>query len=258
MDSAVSVALRRAAEVGPFFTLGVRPGGEGWYAQADLTSSDGQPLLSAVLTDYARRLGTPEPRVAASLFYQGYAALVWSPVLACLREGVLLDLDPTRFHLRCHPNQSLTAALTPARATGSLAVTPLLEAMAAAVRRIAPVPDRLLAGNAASALTGAARVLATHHANHPGARGTRGPAAGAATDRAEGGAAAGPDTADEGAYDLWAVVDGLLASGWLAGACGAGPAYRRRSCCLYYRVPGGGLCGDCALDRVPGKRSAAG
>jgi ferric iron reductase protein FhuF len=27
--------------------------------------------------------------------------------------------------------------------------------------------------------------------------------------------------------------------------------FRRRSCCLYYRVPGGGVCGDCVLhDRV--------
>jgi ferric iron reductase protein FhuF len=24
-------------------------------------------------------------------------------------------------------------------------------------------------------------------------------------------------------------------------------SFRRRSCCLYYRVPGGGLCGDCVL-----------
>ncbi|MFD2121439.1 (2Fe-2S)-binding protein [Streptomyces cirratus] len=28
---------------------------------------------------------------------------------------------------------------------------------------------------------------------------------------------------------------------------GLGVAFTRRSCCLYYRVPGGGLCGDCVL-----------
>ncbi|WP_350325223.1 (2Fe-2S)-binding protein [Streptomyces katrae] len=28
---------------------------------------------------------------------------------------------------------------------------------------------------------------------------------------------------------------------------GLGVAFVRRSCCLYYRVPGGGLCGDCVL-----------
>ena len=32
----------------------------------------------------------------------------------------------------------------------------------------------------------------------------------------------------------------------------AGWTFRRRSCCLYYRVPGGGVCGDCVLrDRAP-------
>ncbi len=28
---------------------------------------------------------------------------------------------------------------------------------------------------------------------------------------------------------------------------------RRSTCCLFYRLPGGGLCGDCALDHVPGR-----
>ncbi|MGW4250864.1 (2Fe-2S)-binding protein, partial [Streptomyces californicus] len=31
-----------------------------------------------------------------------------------------------------------------------------------------------------------------------------------------------------------------------------GPAFRRRSCCLYWRCPGGGLCGDCVFDSAPG------
>jgi hypothetical protein len=32
-----------------------------------------------------------------------------------------------------------------------------------------------------------------------------------------------------------------------------GPAYRRSTCCLFYRVsPGAGLCGDCVLDSRPG------
>jgi iron complex transport system ATP-binding protein len=35
----------------------------------------------------------------------------------------------------------------------------------------------------------------------------------------------------------------------LVGTTAAGG--RRRSCCLFYRVPGGGLCADCCLDRVP-------
>jgi iron complex transport system ATP-binding protein len=31
-----------------------------------------------------------------------------------------------------------------------------------------------------------------------------------------------------------------------------GMSYRRTSCCLYYRAPRGGLCGDCVLTSKPG------
>jgi ferric iron reductase protein FhuF len=67
----------------------------------------------------------------------------------------------------------------------------------------------VLAGNAASALVGTARVLGWG----------------------------------------WPLAERALARGWLAGALAGS---RRTTCCLYYRVPGGGLCGDCVLDRVPG------
>ena len=33
---------------------------------------------------------------------------------------------------------------------------------------------------------------------------------------------------------------------------GDGLSFRRRSCCLYYRLPGGALCGDCGLARPSG------
>ncbi|MEU1022927.1 (2Fe-2S)-binding protein, partial [Streptomyces sp. NPDC005904] len=32
-------------------------------------------------------------------------------------------------------------------------------------------------------------------------------------------------------------------------------AFRRRSCCLYYRCPGGGVCGDCCFERPPTRSS---
>ena len=49
-----------------------------------------------------------------------------------------------------------------------------------------------------------------------------------------------------------ALAAALLARGRLAdtgelGVTGEGLGFRRRSCCLYYRLPGGALCGDCAL-----------
>ena len=39
----------------------------------------------------------------------------------------------------------------------------------------------------------------------------------------------------------------LLEHPHLAGTAEVGPPFVRRSCCLYYRLPGGGYCGDCVL-----------
>lgn len=47
---------------------------------------------------------------------------------------------------------------------------------------------------------------------------------------------------------VWATVAELLAVAPLAGTADLhGRALRRRNCCLYYRIPGGGTCGDCVL-----------
>ncbi|MBC7271137.1 MAG: (2Fe-2S)-binding protein, partial [Streptomyces sp.] len=83
-------------------------------------------------------------------------------------------------------------------------------------------------GNAASALTGAARQLDRWA-------------------RAEG----RPDVAARSG----ALTRRLLADPRLTGTGTlTGTAFRRRSCCLYYRLPGGGLCGDCCFTRAPAAR----
>jgi ferric iron reductase protein FhuF len=33
---------------------------------------------------------------------------------------------------------------------------------------------------------------------------------------------------------------------------------RRRTCCLFYEVPGAGLCGDCVFDHPPGPSTGTG
>lgn len=52
------------------------------------------------------------------------------------------------------------------------------------------------------------------------------------------------------------VVSWLLQQPPLTGLLAADPrvGVRRRTCCLFYLAPGYGLCGDCALDRVPSRR----
>ncbi len=236
----VAWALRRAAEAGEFFDLpaGVADGvvaGPDWHRHADLTAPGGIPVLTAVVADHAARLRVAEPRVAASLMFQGYAGRLWSPVLACLRDGIVLDLDPAALWLRCRPGESVTLRLTavggwassePALVTRVVSGR-LLAPMVDAVRRVVPLAAGLLWGNAASALAGVLLMLSVH---------------------------------DPSARAVHAVARRLLASGPLAGTGtlayrGGRPAFRRRSCCLYYRVPGGGLCADCGLVRVPRLRS---
>jgi hypothetical protein len=89
----------------------------------------------------------------------------------------------------------------------------------AAVARLVPVSGRVLWGNVASAANTAAAQVARRR----------------------------PDLAP----DAWRVAGRLLADPLLRGEpCPPGPAFRRSSCCLFYRLAPGdpsALCGDCVL-----------
>ncbi|GKQ39758.1 (2Fe-2S)-binding protein [Streptomyces sp. A012304] len=181
----------------------------------------------------ARALRAPEPRVAASVAQQGLAARLWSVALGCAAlYGATPDLEPRL--LRWDPEGSAPDDLwlTEVRARPgdprTLAETVLrghLAPLATALRDRHPVAPGLLWGNAASALAGAARLLEQWARAHDRP---------AAADRAR------------------ALTAELLDDPLLAGT-GAltGTAFRRRSCCLYYRVPGAGVCGDCCFTRPP-------
>ena len=216
----VDAALADVARVGPFFAMDTDPDVACHPLWRPFTELCGRALpdqISAVRT----RLGTDEPRVAASLLFQGIAGRLWSPVLAVAAvHGMVPDLDPARLYWRAmSPGPVLlaapgmTALPADASAVRRVVVERHLRPLAEAVRAVTPVAEGLLWGNAASALTGALGVLA-------GAR----PGVGAR------------------------LVRELLDLPPLQGTGTLGPAgFRRRSCCLYYRVPGGGLCGDCGL-----------
>jgi FhuF 2Fe-2S C-terminal domain len=107
----------------------------------------------------------------------------------------------------------------------------------------------VLWGNVASALAGAAGMLADMYpdgqAAHPGASGAAGLA-----DRAGVAERAG------------VIVAQALAQPPLAGTgrlVRPDPEHARRflvrhNCCLYYRIPGGATCGDCVLTPEPARR----
>jgi hypothetical protein len=176
-------------------------------------------------------LSAPEPRVAASLAHQGLASRLWSAALGCaVLYGCIPDLDARLVRWDADGSAPDDLWLTEVRPlpgdAAGLADAVLvghLEPLAEALRTRHGVAAGLLRGNAASALTGAARQLAGW------ARANGRPEAVARTS---------------------ALLAELLAHPGLAGTLDAG-TLRRRSCCLYYRVPGGGVCGDCCFTRPP-------
>lgn len=222
---------------GPFFAMRTGPGeprAEGFVPLAEVHAGRPSPALTGRVAEVGRRLGTRERRVAASLAHQGLAARLWSVALGpAALTGRMPDLSGGR--LWWHPGRSAPDELwlpddVPQVPAGRLREDVLLGhlvPLCEAVHAVSGVAPALLWGNTASALAGTLRVL---HSWCLG-EGARPDAAARAVALAE---------------ELTA--DPLLREAGELRLTGPGaPAYTRRSCCLYYRVPGGGLCGDCAL-----------
>lgn len=223
----VVAALAQVATLGDYFAVSTESGGTGWRPAAQVYQDGMLDLVGFT----ARQLRVSENRVAVSIAQLGYAARLWSPSLACaLCHGIVPELSglqigaelPIRLRLPRPRGWHATEPVPMAELLYRTVIVGQLEPLAAGLdSRIASGPriaSGLLWGNAASALAGALGVLV--RAN-PGL------------------AEAARDTAEL-----------LLCTGRLRGTgqfTGAGLDFRRRSCCLYYRVPGGGLCGDCSL-----------
>ncbi|MBT2430288.1 MULTISPECIES: (2Fe-2S)-binding protein [unclassified Streptomyces] len=231
--------LERTASVGGFFALRTEPVPGGSHRPLAKLYAGGTAPLTARVDKVAARLGAPERRVAASIAHLGLAARLWSIALGpAALFGRFPALVPETLHwdpLHASPDDLWLA--DPEELPGSADrireqvqyghLVPLAEA----VRRDGNISPQLLWGNAGSALAGAVRELLTW---------SRG------QDR--------PDVAQRAralAAELFDHPD-LRSTG-----SPHGPAFRRRSCCLYWRCPGGGLCGDCVFDRAPGPSGAA-
>ncbi|MFD0022968.1 (2Fe-2S)-binding protein [Streptomyces sp. NPDC058382] len=225
---------REAASPGVFFALGAPPPPDGGSRTlACLYAGENAPLTSRIDT-VAERLGTPERRVAASVAHLGLAARLWSTALGpAALSGRFPDLRASSLHWnpgRQAPDDLWTASAEslPGSAARIRDVVQHghLEPLAEAVRRDTAVSARLLRGNAGSALAGAVRQLIGWART-----------------------AGRPDVAARTRALASELFDhpGLRDTGFPHG-----PGFRRRTCCLYYRVPGGGLCGDCVFDSPPG------
>jgi hypothetical protein len=218
----ISAELSELRSYGGFFALTVGGDPTGWHPVAQSYADGFADLIDTTIHRYR----TAELRVGASLVHLAHAARLWSPLLACaLGHGVLPDLshlqrsdDGTDLRLPEPTGEPVQPPYGPFydNALYRLVVHDHMESLEAGLPvRLAP---SLLSGNIASALVGASRALLTVR----------------------------PDLREP----IVATTGALLNTGRLAGSgdiLSDDLAFRRRSCCLLYRVPGGGKCGDCVL-----------
>ncbi|HEY8524791.1 MAG TPA: (2Fe-2S)-binding protein [Acidimicrobiales bacterium] len=238
MDATDRPDLASLAALGPFFALAVggpEPGaapvggvdaGTGLAPAAGLI---GSPAAVDRWLDWgARRLGTDDRPVVASLLYQGWAARftsIYAGAVALAGAAPALGLDGLAYR---YPEEggpvdlavAEVAWLPPAAAWRHL-VDANLAPVAQALRGRVRVGRRLLWGNVASALAGSL----------------------AALDRA------GHGPLDRLVAAPWARPDELAGLGrWSPDPATGALRFRRTTCCLYERLPGAGRCGDCSLD----------
>lgn len=209
------------AALGPFFATEHATGSGPWRPVRDLLD---EPVLAArvrhVRTALTRLAGVEvEPRVAASTTSLGLFARLVSPVVGAAVLHVPLP-RPTLDDAWWQPVEqgplplALTGTAIATPDVGSM-LTDVVAPLAEAVAEQHSLSRRVLAGNVASAVFGAIRTIGT----------------------------ARPELAPA-ARDLGVA----LLTGPLAGTGELRDGFVRSSCCLYYRIPGGGYCGDCLLD----------
>jgi hypothetical protein len=164
-----------------------------------------------------RRLGGAPLRVGQSALLMGVASRLWSlTVVPVARDGVLPD--PAGFVVREEDGAVVLGVVGGATGWSEPSVDLLHEVLLGVLSPLAaalPVAERLLWGNAAASLYAVPRVHDLPEAD---------PLVRALIER--------PPYAGE--LELL-----------------PGGRARRRTCCLFYEVPGAGLCGDCVFDHPP-------
>jgi hypothetical protein len=219
------IPLRELAGIGPFFALSTGPTDAclGWR-RASALIRDAEVLRGAI-DGAAARLSSGRRWIAASLFYQAWAAQLTSVYAGSAALcGAVPDLRADRLFYRPRRSGPVELAATPLEPVSVEAGWRHLHdghlvLLAEAIRRHVRIGRYLLLGNEASALAGSLTVLAS-------ARGES--------------------------------VRALLGNGWATPAelAGSGrwmsapdrPRYARTTCCGYELLDAGRRCGDCSLN----------
>ena len=231
--------LDELAAFGPFFAVGSHPPGAApvppWRLVSELTTPSERlsERIAAVRAAMAARTGLPagdiDPRAAASAVQFGVLARLVAPALGAAVLGWRLDMPPAELWWRDETGGPVPLSVPAPPASRAepgewdqRLLDELIGPVTAATAALVPLSGRVLWGNVASAVNAAAIQVASQR----------------------------PDLA----AGAWRAAARLFASPRLSTEREQpGPAFRRSSCCLFYRlVPGGGpaaLCGNCVLVR---------
>lgn len=222
----VAHALRGVAELGPYFTLTTTSLVHSWSI-----ASLPQYVIVERADYVAEQVKTEETRVGVSTWHLGVCARIWSAVLGTwVSHGIIFDpssllvtsdvdalalaYDPDRPPVGRHADPTGADQHADAAHAVRLAAH-AFDGLCSAIAAATNTSRGLLWGNVASSALATARLVAAEVPQwRPGVfvqAAMRHPAMN------------GTMTADDQGRAI------------------------RRSCCLYYRVPGGGLCGDCPL-----------
>jgi hypothetical protein len=228
VTESVPQVFATVGRVGPFFAVSTDPAESVDPTWRPLRELAGSAALAERVAHVRRVLSEQggaevEERVAASITLQGMAARVVSaPIAAVAMTGVLPAVTPDSLHWRVSmtgpwPLWTDAVDFRDPSELPALVAEEIAAPLVAGVRAVARVSAKILWGNVASSVAAANRVIADPRAT--------------------------------------AVVEQVLAHPLLADAGDRRPpvapdhdwTFRRRSCCLYYRLPNGGKCGDCVL-----------
>lgn len=239
VEAPLERAVAGLTSYGPFFALDVPALGPDVLA---LDEPAFGALVAARVAATRERLGSREARACASLVHLDLVSRLVSPAVGCAVAGVVPPLSPARARCRrtvggvrfglapaaqtlVEPGEPTGAALADAFAR---IVLPTAALITRAVDAHVPLPRHVTGSNVASAIGGAVTVVA----------------------------AVRPEAAPRARQLFAALLEhpDLAGAGALVGPPGRA-RFRRNGCCLYYRLPGGGLCGDCVLSAAPSRRA---
>jgi hypothetical protein len=203
--------------LGPFFDVEVRGDDPAWRPVRDLLAGDALAERVAWTAEaLSVRAGVEVgQRVAASTFSLGLFARLVSPTIGASLQGVA-GPDPDSLLWQPVDGGPLRLATdTWGEPDLGRLLDDLVEPVVARLDAEYGVSTTIGRGNVASAVHGAARMAAQADPSLTRAAGV--------------------------------LLRRSLDDGLLRGTADVGPPFVRRSCCLYYRLPGGGYCGDCVL-----------